>query len=432
MNILIINFHSSHNSGDNVLVSVTLDMLYRHFPDAKITLAMNDPASYSGMEQAIGSFTTWFKHTDMGHAKWKMAAIPLLPLMLLEVIINAVLHGILPNVPSFNTERRRLFQAYRDADFVVSCPGNFLYSSGRFGITFVLSIFTIWYALCLGKPLYAMPQTIGPVLWWSEAWLLGRLLPRYRLLYVRDHISLERLAGLGVKLHNATVIPDIAFDFSSRGAESGRRFLTAQGVDLDRDRPLLGVTVIDWGAQNHAFADQKMYEEAVACTVRNFLQDQQGQAIFFAQVHGPTDAEDDRIPAKRVAARLAEWGERVVVASLAEPTVLKAAYGQMDIFLGTRLHSCIFALSEYVPVVSIGYQYKSRGLFRLLGMEGQVVDIEDATETNLSALLVATWKERAQFRQRLSEQIPLIRKQVRTVGERIYDDQIKRQRSNEF
>ena len=119
---------------------------------------------------------------------------------------------------------------------------------------------------------------------------------------------------------------------------------------------------------------------------------------------------------------LAEWETRVVLAPAVQPDILKAAYGEMDLFLGTRLHSCIFALGEGVPVASIAYQYKSRGLFRLLDMEEQVIDIENADAANLSALLTRTWQERKIIRQQLSDRLPLLRQQIQSVGQRIYDD----------
>jgi colanic acid/amylovoran biosynthesis protein len=190
---------------------------------------------------------------------------------------------------------------------------------------------------------------------------------------------------------------------------------------------LLGVTVIDWGAQNRNFTTQAAYEKSVAQAVSQFLQEFHGRVVFFAQVHGPTLAEDDRIPASRVVNQLHNWGDRVVIMPAVAPDILKSAYGQMDIFLGTRLHSCIFALSEGVPVVSIGYQYKSRGLFRLLDMEDQVIDIENVDTTNLSSLLTATWHRREDIRQHLAERLPLLKKEIQGVGQAIYNDFQQRQ-----
>ncbi len=41
----------------------------------------------------------------------------------------------------------------------------------------------------------------------------------------------------------------------------------------------------------------------------------------------------------------------------------------MDLFLGTRLHSNIFALVAGVPVVAVAYQYKTFGLMEMIGLK---------------------------------------------------------------
>ena len=54
----------------------------------------------------------------------------------------------------------------------------------------------------------------------------------------------------------------------------------------------------------------------------------------------------------------------------------------MDIFIGTRLHSAIFAITENVPVVNISYHgTKSKGVMGTLNLEEWVID-----ETNFNLL----------------------------------------------
>ncbi|MEZ4637260.1 MAG: hypothetical protein R2856_20275 [Caldilineaceae bacterium] len=64
-------------------------------------------------------------------------------------------------------------------------------------------------------------------------------------------------------------------------------------------------------------------------------------AIFlFPQVCGPSRAEDDRIPSRRVAQRLTDAGVPTRLIDMPwTPDALKSAYGQMDLFAGARLHS---------------------------------------------------------------------------------------------
>ena len=43
------------------------------------------------------------------------------------------------------------------------------------------------------------------------------------------------------------------------------------------------------------------------------------------------------------------------------------------------MHSNIFALSETVPVIAIGYLHKTRGIASMLGMDRWVLDIQTIT-----------------------------------------------------
>ena len=53
---------------------------------------------------------------------------------------------------------------------------------------------------------------------------------------------------------------------------------------------------------------------------------------------------------------------------------LKNIYKKMSFFIGTRLHSTIFALSENVPAICITYHgTKALGVFKTLGMEEYVL-----------------------------------------------------------
>src|SRR4030095_7542934 len=98
--------------------------------------------------------------------------------------------------------------------------------------------------------------------------------------------------------------PDLAFLYSVKEQQAGQALLTRYGIDLTQHRPLLGVTLINWGQQHPRFKGQARYEAAVATAIRHFVTAYQGNVILFAQVCGPTPADDDRVPARRVRALL--------------------------------------------------------------------------------------------------------------------------------
>lgn len=407
--ILVINLHSSRNAGDAALTKMAIQQLRAAFPEARITLAMNDPSSHTGPERVVGSFLHWSKRLDSDRrSRWRWTAIPDLVLNSLVPLIGLRWLGA-PLWLTESLERRGLIKAYFDADLVVSCPGNFLLSSGRIGIPFLIAVYQMAFAYLAGKPFYTFPQTIGPLHRWWERLLVRWVVSKARLVELREPLSLELLRRTQVPVDRCLVLPDIAFGLEGRSAEDALRFLKESGIDIETDRPLLGITLLNWGAQNIRFKRQQDYEDAVVQAIGKFLKRHGGKAILFSQVCGPSVAEDDRVPARRVAARLRKLGEKVVVIdSIVEPSLLKACYGMMDLFIGTRMHSNIFALSSGVPVLAIGYLFKTRGIMKSVGLQQWVIDIDQINGANLSNRLELAWKQRAETRKQIACTMPEI------------------------
>lgn len=422
MKILIVNLHSSRNAGDDLLTRVTVQQLLGSFAGAELVLSMNDPASYEGPGTAVGSFITWFRRQ---HDPISLRHYFLFLFLMVETILGAIaLRLVGQSALRLTPQRHRpLLAAYFTADLVVSSAGNFLYTSGRGGLTFVVAIYTMFFAWLVGKPLYTMPQTIGPLERGWERWLVRLAANRARWLFVRDSFSLAELERLQLAHDRFTVVPDLAFAFPHSPSKIGKRLLERYGLSFPATRPLLGVTLMNWAGQNPAFGNQEGYETAVAHVIRTFVTVQGGQAVLFSQVCGPTTIEDDRIPARRVQEQLADLGTAVIfIEEEASTEELKAAYGLMDVFIGTRLHSNIFAISEGVPAVMIEYRYKTRGVMQMLELERWVIDIQDVQATNLTTLFQQLWDEQTAVKQQITDRLPAIIATASAVGQRIATD----------
>lgn len=419
MKILIVNLHSSLNAGDDVLTRVSVDLLQQNFPTAQIKLAMNDPASYPEPDRTVGSFMTWLK-PDGAFGISSFVGFLLLGLSFLAALLYRVTKINLFSM--FPSRFYPLLKAYDEADLVASSAGNFLYSNGRFGVAYLLNIFVLVFAIILRKPLYMLPQTVGPLRHPWEGWLLGWVTRRMRWVFVRDPISMRLLKNANGWHDKCHLVPDVAFKFSGGSPAEGQALLDNAGAK--GNGPRLGVTLINWQAQNAQFTRQAIYETAVASAIRTFIQATNGQAILFAQVRGPSLAEDDRVPAQRVHTMLADLGSQVV--QIEEPNVtaesLKAAYGLMDIFIGTRLHSNIFALASGTPAVMLQYQYKTRGVVEMMGLEEWVIDILEVTEANLSEKLMTLWQEKEAVKKKIQQAVQDTIHQIEQVGVHIATD----------
>ena len=87
------------------------------------------------------------------------------------------------------------------------------------------------------------------------------------------------------------------------------------------------------------------------------------------------------------------------------------------LFLGSRLHSNIFTLTEGVPVLAIAYQDKTFGVLRMLGLDEWVVDIRAVEAGQLVDLLRRLWAVRAEVRGLIAQRIGPLQEQAHTAVE---------------
>jgi colanic acid/amylovoran biosynthesis protein len=420
--ILLINIHSSRNIGDAALLQVTLQQLRKNFPSIELTLCMDDPDSHTGSEKKINSIFSWaYPFRKDEHTGWNyLRLIALLPATLLPLLGKKVFdRKIWLLTPK---SMREIVNAYLDADLVVSKPGGFLYSSGR-GVSLLIAVYSILYAYLAGKPVYMLPQSVGPLKHKWERLVVRWLLERIRIVMVREPISFQLIKDIGVKNKQCYLIPDLAFGLADAGQEAGSDWLRAHGINTQLGFPLLGMTMINWGEQNSQFDQQSEYEMACGNTVRYFVNKINGRVIIFPQVWGPLPSQDDRIPAHRLLARLSDLSGAVTVIDEPVPAeLLKSIYGWMDLFIGSRMHSNIFALSKGVPVIAIGYLHKTEGIARMVGIEKWVIEIHQMQGDALQEKLVRLWSERRTWRDRIQQVIPDLVQETERAGKMVAND----------
>ena len=423
--ILIINIHSSTNAGDAALLQVTLQQLAAVFPACQVTLSMNDPGSHTGEQRVVASISSWVhpRQAD-GSLKWNLLRLAwLLPATLLPVwgrgLPGRMRYLLTPSALI------SILDPYLGADLVISEPGGFLYSSGN-GISLLLALYSIALAVMARKPVYLFPQTIGPLRHRWEKWLLRWVLQRARIVMVREPVSLKLVQGYGVCNPDLRLVPDVAFTFPAAPQPEAEAWLRAQGIDPLSERPCLGMTLLNWGVQNPRFTRQGEYEQACAAAARWFVEHTSGVVFFFPQVWEGSLHGDDRIPAQRVADQLSDLGEAVRMIQEPLPgATLKAVYGLMDIFIGTRMHSNIFALSQGVPVIAIGYLHKTRGIAEMAGISEWVIDIGEVDAQNLTSRLAALWEDRLTVGKHIQRTIPGLVGQAGAAGEMVRVDYAK-------
>jgi len=418
--ILVINSHSSQNAGDAALLEMALASLRPVFPGSQIVLAMNEPEIGRNMDdvRVVRSFTSHFRPCQADRqARWQIGVIIWGMVMSL---VAAVWYRICKRSPGWLPGTwRELLSAYMDADLVISCPGNIFVTMGRFGMPFITSAFATAYGLMLGKPLYVMPQSIGPLERRWERRVVRHLYSRARLVFIREPVSLRLANEIGLANTTVRLVPDLAFAFPGVSLEKTE---VSRELGCHSERPMVGVTVINRLIRHVSADDWDRYEKSMVYALSSFINKYDGMAVFFPQVIGPTEKEDDRVAARRIIAQMANPERAILVDKPVSPGKLKTMYGLMDIFVATRMHSAIFSTSMGVPTLLIEYLHKMRGLAEMLRQEEWVLELSQVNETDLWKMLDSLWQRRPDVRHHLECFVPSLVEQVNLVGETIARD----------
>ncbi len=418
--ILLINVHSSYNAGDTALTQAAIDQLYANFPNCQISLVANDPESIIGTEPMFLSFYKWVSLTGKRQFSrfLRLVVTSLFSIYSYRVFKSPMLFLIPKGL-------RETVMAYLKSDIVVSTPGGYLFSYGK-GRALIVLFFSIIFPILAGKPVYLFPQSFGPLKYQYEYWLARWILARTRCNMAREPVSLRYLEACNAPKERSYLLPDMAFAYESASQPEARAWLTKQKILPAGDCPLFGLTVIDWAAQYPGFQYQREYESAIASLIKYYINKYHGKVIFYPQCWGPTPFEDDRIPAKRIAALVEEFEDSIlVVEQPVMPRLLKSIYAEMDIFLGTRMHSNIFTLSGGVPVIAIGYLHKTQGIAAQVGIEEWVIDIQEMIAPYLISKFDKLWNARVAMHSHLEKKMPRLAREARQAGEILASDYTK-------
>lgn len=303
----------------------------------------------------------------------------------------------------------RRLRPLMEADVVISKPGGFLHH--HMAIDHLLQI---WIATLTGRPVVIYGQSIGPFSGTVQRFVVARVLRRCRTLLVRDEPSREAcIDRLHLPPDRVRLTADEAFLLEAAGADDGERLLREAGVE--RGRPLIGLTVIQWpfpGAADPAAAHQRYMDAMVGLVDHVHERHDADVALFTFTTGRDYGRNDEGVTAELV--RRARHPNRVHRIAPGDPRTLKAAIGQLDAFVGSRMHSNIFALGAGTPVLAIAYLPKTTGIMSMVGLARHVVGIDEIERASLASAFDTLWRERAEVRAHLARALPDIRESART------------------
>lgn len=407
MNILITNAYCYLNKGDSGIIRAMVQEFRKQYPDARITVVSLFPE----LDQD--------KYGDC-----RVVASPVAPYAgksrLAKVLRNSARWAGLWLANRLRLPVHPTLRDFREADIVVSCGGGYFKARNlaQFLGDFMYHYLQFMTAVQYRKPFVIYAQTVGE--FGDHPLVTGKirkLIRKSALCLPREPISAAFLKRFVPDADNCFETSDIAFLLTKQDIPAGR----LESL-LDREGLKVGVTMRSWHFPGEADRAGLLagYKESLLRTIRHLADDRGADVFLMPQCIGPGE-DNDLIISREILSRLNGHPRVHLVDENLTPEQLKGVYARMNLFLGTRMHSNIFSLSEGVPCVAISYDPKTDGIMKAVGLEDYVLPIKGISDKTLVPLVDKALADLDGMRRTLARTLPGLFAKSRLNNTLLYD-----------
>jgi len=402
MKIVITNAYTWYNKGDAGILLATVDVLKKIYTNPEISILSFTPEEDSKRyckDKAITEVQSNilnphpYKHTKIG----KCFAIMKLALKLIKTQFN-----IKFCFKRFISKNRNM-TLLNDSDLIVVCGGGFL---GGKKLDSLMHVYQIYINTLFNKPVYIMGTSIEPIQNKMIKKYTEKVLKKVDFIFAREEITNNYLKSI-IEDDKHCLIPDMAFMLDDR--KNNYDFVKELRKKSDC---IFGITVRKWNFPNIDNSVKAMtnYKTAIKEMMDYYIDKYNAYFVFIPQV--TVDTGNDTLIAKEIKAMMNNKDHFVIKEDDWSPYEIKSVIGNFDFFIGTRMHSNIFATSMLIPTTAIAYEKKTNGIMKTLELDDYVIEIDSITSKDLIFTIDKMINNKETIKMHLSHKISQIRKEV--------------------
>lgn len=272
-----------------------------------------------------------------------------------------------------------------------------------------MHVFQIFANTQLNKPVIVMGTSIEPIKKNIIKRLTEKVLKKVNYIYARETITYNYLETF-MPSDKFTLIPDMAFMLEDKKESMN----LVKDIKKDFD-VTFGITVRKWNFPNLNIPAEKAmdnYMKSIAEVIIKYSKELNAGFVFVPQViveHG-----DDTETAIKIRELLPDEYKShfIILNDDISPVEVKQMIWNFDHFIGTRMHSNIFATSMGIPTVAIAYEKKTNGIMETVGLQDYIVEIDDITSDKLIDKVENSLKNDEKIREDLQIRIIKIRDEI--------------------
>jgi polysaccharide pyruvyl transferase WcaK-like protein len=408
------------NLGVSALAESSILAIRRRWPEARVVLlASSREAGWHRLRLPDGA-------VDLQKVPVRFCKNVLLPCHYAVLFCYVLLVRLLPfeRVKRYLAGRNATLRLLLDTRLFVDVTGgdsfSDIYGMRRFTMAFLVRMLP----LMLKKDMVLFPQTYGPFKRAISRSMARFVLRRAKRVYSRDQAGLDvvnELLGRSMSQQALEFAPDVAFLLEPR--KPG--VLEVDGLDTvdDETSTLVGLNVsglIYYGGYSggNEFGLKVEYKELLDALVEQLLQQEDVRILLVPHVIPAGgyrgDTENDLAACLDVQQRLSQRypGRLFVARGDYDQGEVKYVIGMCDFFIGTRMHSCVAALSQCIPAVGVAYSKKFKGVFATVGAEALVADMRSSDVDEILRIIGEAFAARRSMAARLRETVPEVKQRV--------------------
>ena len=324
--------------------------------------------------------------------------------------------------------RNPYFETLYEADVVLDITGGDSFSDIYGMKRFLLGFLKKWLMIFLDKKFILLPQTYGPFKGKLTRMLARHVMKRANMVYSRDRVGVEYATNLlNSHKENGKVrfAPDVAFVLDPREPQSldlGSLYDVRSKDSVVVGLNISGLLFSGGYTRDNMFGLKTDYREMIDGVVDYLMTDERALVLLVPHVFTPNrPVEDDPRACREVYEKIHNTypGRIFITQGRYNHNDIKYVIGLCDFFIGSRMHSCIAALSQSIPAVGIAYSKKFKGVFESVGLEHCVADAYQCDQDELLSTVKTAFENRDQIRMKLNEILPEVKADIFNMFETI-------------
>lgn len=263
-----------------------------------------------------------------------------------------------------NKPKQELSKLIQEADVVFHANEGDSFSD-IYGIKRIVRMFIESFLVIFAKKkLIFLPQTIGPFNTIYGKFMGSYILRRVSRLYVRDDKSNDFLNRINVRF---TKWIDMAVYMQPKPCGFSVKSGTI-GINIS--------SLIFYGYSKNGIIDPGAYKEFITMVIDELIKNNFRVLLIPHTYQVAAGQNEGDLSAIKEMMKLKNHDSLDFINSEYNAQELKYIISKLDFFIGSRMHSCIAALSSNIPTVGLAYSYKYEGTFDMFEQKECIVDLK--------------------------------------------------------